>query len=101
MEQNHDHGSEVPLWERPNEDILREFVARSAHDTGRTAHTHASRIRAQLSRYAAVSCGLPYLKEVVLDPELWGAVLDCDVRLSGAGHLTRGSLNGTRNSFAA
>ncbi len=90
------------LWASSNEAILAVFVARTAHDSGRTADTLRLRIAGQLRRYAARhAVPVPALRAVLTDPALFGSVLAADQRLTGPGRVSRGTVKGTRHAFAA
>lgn len=92
----------VPLWDRSNEEILDLFVARTAHDGGRTAHMRYRQIGAQLRRYAARDeVPVPALRAVLTDPALFGQVLAADQKLRSPGRLSRGTVRNTRRAFAA
>ena len=90
------------LWTRPNGEILDLFVARTAHDGGRTAHMRHQQIAAQLRRYAARDeVPVPALRAVLTDPVLFGQVLMADQKLRRPGRLSRGTVRNTRRAFAA
>ena len=94
--------SGAALWDRSNEEILDAFVARTAHDSGRTACSRRVSITAQLRRYALQNqVAEPALRSVLTDPALFGNVLAADRSLRGSGRVSRGTVRNTRRAFAA
>ena len=87
--------------EAANGAFLDRFEVETSHDSGGTAKTHRLRVEAALRRFGREFGYLPSLAAVLGDGAVLGAILQCDRSLKGEGQISRATVIGTRNSFAA
>lgn len=94
-------GDRESFWQRSNDEILDDFFAITAHDSGATATNYRATIRAALRR-AKKRVGVePALRELLLDEELLAKVMGDDRSLRDGRVISRSSVRGTLNAFNA
>lgn len=98
----HDHIQPDPFWDRPNKEILADFVALTSHDTGGTARGVAERIDAALKRYAASSgrYDIP-LRIVITNVDILSTVMANDMSLLTGRQLSYQTMALVRHAFRA
>ena len=105
---NGDRAEDWP-WNLSNEEILQVFIDITAHDSGRTAKTYASRIRSSLKRSGPTdgrasrlpAPDRPPLREIVTDPGLLASLMRADRSLWSNDQVTRGYGVGVRYAYQA
>lgn len=98
MQSDHE-ASKVPFWDQDNEAILAQFERDTARDSGGTAKTYCSRIRAGLRR-AERRKGVPVaLRDVISDPDEMADFLNDSSPLRGNREASVDTMRGLRTAM--